>query len=294
MKRKSLFFCLLFLIISSIIYSINFLYLHYPGNNYFPDGATYALLTLGFTYWGVVLLFEKKHTLAQYIKEIGFLFFVMSVIAYATNAIQYTPFPIIDKYLIHCDSFFHVSIDQWIHPNIILTWAYESLSIQLCAIPLWVIYKKQYQVLYQFYELLLICTMLGFMFYYFFPSTGPASHFHSVYFTKAQYATGLKFNQIHHYISPTTLEGGLIACPSFHVIWAACCTYLLKPWKILFAITGGLNILLSIACVILGWHYFTDILMSFFLLLILYFLHKLLSNKRTSKLKNLACLPIST
>jgi membrane-associated phospholipid phosphatase len=84
----------------------------------------------------------------------------------------------------------------------------------------------------------------------------------SLYFDQNQVSTGLKFNQIHHYISPTTREGGLISFPSFHVIiaWFSAC--LTRCWPKIFIVLLVYNSCLALSCFLLGWHYFIDIIGS--------------------------------
>jgi membrane-associated phospholipid phosphatase len=124
--------------------------------------------------------------------------------------------------------------------------------------------------------------LIGFIVYYFFPTTAPASVLHSDYFIKEQLATGLKFTQIHQYIQPTTLDGGLIAFPSFHVIWAWLCLYLIRSWFVVFYVFLFINILLIFSCVMLGWHYFLDIILSFLILLFCHYLLALTINRTAS------------
>ncbi len=50
--------------------------------------------------------------------------------------------------------------------------------------------------------------------------------------------------------------------PSFHTIWALLCVYLLRDWKYPFIVLGLINSLLIIACVLLGWHYLSDVLVG--------------------------------
>jgi len=120
---------------------------------------------------------------------------------------------------------------------------------------------------HEFYFLLLVSMIIGFVFYYFFPTMAPSSVIDSPYFLEEQRATALKFSQIHHYLQPTTIEGGLIAMPSFHVIWAYLCLYALRGWPILCGILFPVNCLLALACILLGWHYPIDLVGSIVVIL---------------------------
>lgn len=202
-------------------------------------------------------------------KNFFMLISIYALIAFATNAVQYTPFTPIDKYIIAFEDLFGFSMPDvlnwtYSHPLIftILAVAYDSITYQLAFIPLIVLLTGEYLLIRRFFFMLLITATIGFPFYYFFPSTGPASNIESPFFMTAQYATGIKFQELHHYIQPSTIEGGMIALPSFHMIWAWLCVYLLKPWPLAWTILAVNNILLSLACVMLGWHYPLDLIFS--------------------------------
>ena len=62
---------------------------------------------------------------------------------------------------------------------------------------------------------------------------------------------------------PTTNEGGLIALPSFHAIWAMLSVYLFKEWPVACFSLLSINIVLVASCILLGWHYPLDILGAF-------------------------------
>ena len=139
---------------------------------------------------------------------------------------------------------------------------YQSIIYQLICLPLIMILFKRFQLVREYYFLLVSTLLIGFVFYYFFPTTAPASTIDSPYFLMMQKATGLKFQQIHHNIPPTTLDGGLIALPSFHVVWAYLSIYLLRGWPIFCWLLFPINGLLALSCVLLGWHYPIDLIGS--------------------------------
>lgn len=269
-------------ILAGIAFLVNLLIYQYPGNNYFPPYSTYIAFVLLLIYLGHALQRGRTGRLASMIKEIIYFFLVMSLIAYATNAIQYTPFPPIDKQIIAIERSIHINmatIISWTHKHNVFTnvlaFIYDSLPYQMSYFPLFVIGIRGLQAktphfpeLREYYFLLLFSALIGFSIYYFFPTTAPASLITSPYFGPAQKATGLKFSQIHHYIQPTTLDGGMIALPSFHAIWAWLCLYLLRGWPLAFIIMLPVNILLVASCVLLGWHYPMDILGSLIIILI--------------------------
>ena len=190
----------------------------------------------------------------------------MSLIALATNAAQYTPFPAIDKRILAFEASLHINLSaiiSWTNnkPNFkeALGFIYDTLPYQMCYLPLVVIATKRWQYIREYYFLILLSVIIGFSFYYFFPTTAPASIIKSDYFNEEQRATGLKFTQIHYHIQPPTLDGGMSALPSFHMIWAWFCLYMLREWPIAFLIMLPINMLLVASCVLLGWHYPTDL-----------------------------------
>lgn len=190
------------------------------------------------------------------------------MLALLTNAAQYTPFPPIDNLIVDFENRVGLNMTEYMawanqSPNFrtVLNLAYQSLNLQVAFLPLIMIFLHRIKALRRFYFLMLICAIAGFSFYYFFPTTAPASVLDSPYFMAEQKATGHKFYLIHHGL-PATIEGGMVALPSFHVIWSWLCVDLVKEVRWLFIPLIPLNILLTSACVLLGWHYPTDILGS--------------------------------
>jgi hypothetical protein len=256
----------LFLLSTAAIF-VNFFSYHYPGNNYFPPHTLYIIVILILMYTGFLLQFGRNSQMAFYLKEIIYFFIVMAIIALATNATQYTPFPPIDQQILNFEESLGIDLKAilaWTHTkptfkhslNII----YDTLPYQMTYLPLVIIATKRWSIIREYYFLLLFSALIGFSFYYFFPTTAPSSIIQSPYFSTSQHATALKFMQIHQHIPPSTLNGGLIALPSFHVIWAWLCLYLLKSWPLAFFILLPMNLLLVGSCVLLGWHYPLDIL----------------------------------
>ncbi len=267
-------------LLSIVALSINSLFYQYPGNNYFPHEGYLMLFSLVLMYSGFTLQFGRVNQLTLMLKEALYFFLVMTVIAVATNAMQYTPFPVIDHHIVAFESLFHLnmkSIVAWTnsHPVFtpLLARIYDTLPLQMCYLPLLVIAAKRFNLVREYYFLLLSSALIGFTFYYFFPTTAPASVIDSSFFSEAQRATGLKFQQLHHYIQPSTIEGGMIALPSFHVVWAWFGLYLVRGWPIAFGILLPVNILLVASCVLLGWHYPIDILGSLVIIAMAHGLH---------------------
>ncbi|RUR17759.1 phosphatase PAP2 family protein [Legionella sp. km535] len=252
--------------LSFCVLLINHFLFKFPGNNFFPEGTPVLALILCINYLGLFVYFGAHSKASRSGKELLYFFFVMCLIALATNAVQLTPFSPIDIYIVQFESKLNinmVSILEWTNNyqwfKLMLTIIYSSIHYQMSIIPLLIIASGKFYLLRDYYFLLLVTVIIGFTFYYFFPTTAPASILSSSLFLPEQIATGYKFNQIHNHINPTTNEGGLIALPSFHTVWAIFCVYLLKEWMLPCAILLIINVLLIISCVLLGWHYPIDI-----------------------------------
>ncbi|EKD77869.1 MAG: hypothetical protein ACD_42C00141G0001, partial [uncultured bacterium] len=148
------------------------------------------------------------------------------------------------------------------HPFVhsIFHFTYESLVFELLGIPILLTIFGAQKQLGIFYIAQLSSLFIGNFIYYFYPTMAPSGVFHSPYFTAAQHDTSLRFYDVHHYIKFTTTEGGLIAFPSFHVVWAILLTNCCRAKKIFFYPVAIFNIVLIISTVFLGWHYFTDVI----------------------------------
>lgn len=267
------------LALSFVILWVNSLFYHFPGNNYFPDNVLLFALFLILLNVGLKICFVKNSAPCLIGKELSYFFGVMLLIALATNAVQLTPFSPIDAQIVTFEAKIHINMNALLiwtnaHPQFksLLTLIYDSLPYQMSILPLLVIMICRTHVLREYYFFLLCTTLIGFGVYYFFPTTAPASVIVSPFFSLDQLATGLKFQQLHHYLMPTTNAGGLIAFPSFHVIWAVLCVNLLKEWTIPCIVLAIINTLLILSCVLLGWHYVSDIIGSGIVLLISYYI----------------------
>jgi len=260
--------------LSCIALSVNYFIFQYPGNNYFPPQTVYILFALILMYAGLLLQLGPDSFHTKLLKETLFFFMVMTIIGFASNAAQYTPFNTIDQHIVKLEASLHINskaILAWTHTKpifkAVLEFVYDSLPYQMIYIPLFIIATQRLSILREYYFLLLFVTTLGFTFYYFFPTTGPASVIDSIYYSEGQRATGLKFLQLHEHFQPTTMEGGMIAFPSYHVIWAWLSLYVLKDFTLLFKVLLPHNLLLAMSCVLLGWHYSIDIFGSIIVIL---------------------------
>ena len=277
---------ILIVLFSIAILLVNQLFFQYKGNNYLPEGVYAAGFSLVLTLVGVRTFLEKDHYIRELTQTILSLYLVMCVIALLTNAVQFTPFTPIDNYLIDIDHLFRIdvsSIVPWTQKypwfQYVLVQIYDSLPFQMAILPILVGISGKFHILREYFCLMLVSALIGFVFYYFFPTTAPASNFISSDFSILQHATGLKFSEIHNHLVPSTIEGGMIALPSFHTIWAWFCLYLVRHWFWVFAIVLPVNLLLVLSCVLLGWHYMIDIAGAVIVILITHGIHHFLAKK---------------
>lgn len=264
-KNVILLACIVFNL-SSMALLFNYFVSKYPGNDYFPEHSVFMPFILFLIVIGLKIYFKEKSPQYNAGKELIFFFMIMSLIAYATNAIQLTPFPVIDHTIITFEKKLHIHLTHfmlWTNKHLVfksfLIRVYNTLPYQMSLIPLFLIATQRHTTLINYYFLLLFSTLIGFIFYYFFPTIAPGSAINSPLFAPGQLATGIKFYEIHHYQTPSTIDGGLIALPSFHVIWGMLCVYLVKDWPVFFFSLMFMNFFLILSCVLLGWHYPTDV-----------------------------------
>lgn len=274
------------IILSLTALAYNQLVTNYPGNFYFFSAPLAIELNLILFFIGFYILLGPSHKCTLRIKEFSLYIPLIACIILATNAVQYTPFEPIDRYILAFDNFININMHmlmEWTqnHPliNTILETIYFSLSYQIGWLPALLILMGYQKLIREHIFLMLVTTIVGFSMYYFFPTTAPASVVDSNLFSTMHKATGLKFYQLHHHIQPTTDEGGMISLPSFHIIWAWLCVHLLREWRIACSFLAIINIILVAATVLLGWHYVIDILGSAITVALGHSLYRYINNK---------------
>ncbi len=297
--RKTKIVHLSVLFLSIILISIAMLYVNrfcfrFPGVLYFSPSLLSAFFSILLIYFGLTYQFDLNYdrTVLKSMRMILIYMGVMLVVLLSTTAIQYTPFPPIDKKILWVEHYLHLDLQasiDWLGEKKALHdfahFFYMSLTYQVILLPLWVLIMGDYNRLYHFYFLTLSSWLIGSSLYYLIPTAAPASLIESPYFIVEQYMTGLKFWQLHHYIQPTSSDGGMISLPSFHVIWAWLCVYLVRPWPLLCGVICVSNLIIVCACVLLGWHYFLDVVASVGIIFMAHFLLNL-SNKKCALINN--------
>jgi hypothetical protein len=265
---------------------VNLTYYHFPGNEYIPQLSILSTCIIFFLVAiGLKLQFDYENYFSRAFKELSMGLLIFTVIIGGAGIIQFTPYAPIDSLLVQSDQLLHVNVNSlvtWLHawPTLksILEVVYEGLCLELIAIPLLLILLRRYALLYQYYTLMFVSAIIGYGLYYFFPTIAPASIFGGEFFTADQHATGVKFYELHHYLQPSTQEGGLISFPSFHVIWAWFLVYLVRCWRSLFIVLSCWNSVLVLSCVLLGWHYAVDVLGSIGVILLTHWIDRFFIN----------------
>lgn len=240
------------------------LFINTSGGNLIFDGVILILCVIMFTY-GIHIQHESP-------RGATFIWGLASIVITALNnvifinGIALTPFHPIDKLLLNADLTLGINtlaILNWMHhePMIreIMWFTYEALVIELFTVPLLLAALNARLELRVFLNAILLSSFIGGFIYYIFPTIAPAGMLHSPYFIQDQQNVGLHFYQLHHHLKITALNGGLIAFPSFHVIWAILLTVSTYRYKILFYPLVLFNGLLVISTVVLGWHYSVDV-----------------------------------
>lgn len=204
----------------------------------------------GLTIWAGVIFF--------------FLFIVNSTMV---HYLKLTPFSPIDFSLVKVDQFLGFHQTAWLnwtyaHPFIqtVLAHSYNLLDLELPLAPLILALLLQQRALRVLFISLILSFTVGSAIYYFFPTTAPASMFMDPHFTAAQHDTFIKFFQLHHSLPITTDKGGLIAFPSFHVIWATLLAYSFRHKKLWLYPFAVFNVLVIFSTFMLGWHYLIDVI----------------------------------
>ena len=191
---------------------------------------------------------------------------VLAALDAMVTGMQFTPFPPFDLALQRWDralGFDTVAFLHWTaaRPRSarVLELCYESTSIQLMLAPLAAGIAQDRRRMRVFLYAVVYSALIGCLFYYLFPSSGPATVYASPDFLYIQRFTSMKFYQVHHCQKLTTMDGGMCAFPSFHVAWSVSLSYSALPYKRLFYPVSALNVLAMVSTVLLGWHYLVDV-----------------------------------
>ena len=257
---------LLSLALALVFLGINASTFRFTGISYFPRLLTPLLcVALQFAYCGGFS--SRLSPRAGFIVKNCALYALAHIsLAVFVTGLQFTPFPPIDPTLQRWDHFLHFDTAAalaWTasHPWLrgFLNLCYDSTDVQLALAPLvaGIAFDRRRMRVYLY--AFVYAFLVGGLFYYFFPSSGPTAVYSSPHFMNVQRLTSLKFFQVHHFQEVHTIMGGLIAFPSFHVMWAVLTTFAALPSRRLFWGVAALNVLVVASTVLLGWHYLVDV-----------------------------------
>ncbi len=276
---------LLYLVALNVVFGAIFILLNHIEFHY-PDAALFGMSTrnwliawngffwkaiapsLVFFFYGIYIRTESPRA-STFLWGIGFFSLCVFANMMITNAIQATPFSPIDPLLVKIDRFMGIdtpALMTWTHnhPSIhnLFVNAYYSLIIELMGTLLILTVFSARKPLTIFYLAQLSTILVGALIYYFFPTMAPSGVFiHCPYFTATQKDTSLKFYQLHHFLKVTVTDDcGLIAFPSFHVVWAILLTNCYRDIKIVFYPAAIWNAVIIVSTIFLGWHYFADVI----------------------------------
>jgi membrane-associated phospholipid phosphatase len=246
---------------------INEIFFHYTGDLYIPSIFLWiSPIILALT---CLAFYAEQHTprLAYFTKTYGIYFFIVLVMDWLTTGTQFTPFPPIDHALVLADQalgFNSIAVLNWTyaHPHILslMNQSYSSLGYEMFFLPLIMAISMEKAAVHRYFLAAIISFLIATSIYYFFPTTALTGVLHSPHFLPSQHATYLKFFQVHHRLPVSTYDGGLIAFPSCHVVWAILLIVLCQNKKWLFYPILCFNAIIILSTVMLGWHYMLDVL----------------------------------
>lgn len=254
------------LVLAACLFAVNAFFFHYTGISYFPRECWWlAFVSLDFAIFAHIVRVRSPY--ASFVAgSLAFYALTAAVMGVLTTGIQYSPFPRIDHALARWDAMLGwdtVKIIRWVaeRPNLrwFLNLCYNSTELQLVVAPFFAAYAHDKRRLRVLLYGMVYSSIAGSLIYYFVPSSGPAGIFTSDDFLAVQRLTHLKYEQVHNFQPVTTLLGGLIAFPSFHVAWSVFATYAALPFNKIFWLLVILNTIVIASTVLLGWHYLVDV-----------------------------------
>lgn len=263
---------LVMLAIATALSLFNLFTYKYQASSYIGFDNFLSMLPTILIYYIARELRSSHSHLAFLLEAFCTIIFISVLINFFSMAIQYTPFQLHDAQVLQWDldlGFNQIAIINWFHqfPVFInlLKISYSIMITQVFAAPLVLALLQQQRRFDVFINVCLITSIIGYVFYYFFPTAGPADTLSSVYFTQAMAEIPIRFYDVQHYIPNNHIAGGIIALPSFHVIWAICVAYSFKNYKMIFYPLLAWNTLAIIATIALGWHYLIDVIVGILL-----------------------------
>lgn len=261
---------LIILAISLGFYLFNFFTYKYQASSYIGSNSLLALLPGCILYWFSGKIQKTHPHLSFILSSAWVIIYISVVINFFTMTIQYTPFKLNDALLQSWDLQFGyntIPVMNWFFqfPKLIyiLRMAYNSMIQEVFFVPIILALLQQRRRFEVYVNVCLISAIIGYLIYYFFPTSDPAALFHNPHFSKNIISVPKRFYDVQHYIVNHYIKGGIIGFPSFHVIWAIAVVYSFKNYKVLFYLFLIWNSVVILSTVALGWHFLVDILASF-------------------------------
>ena len=212
---------------------------------------------------------EKLSPTTIMIANVAIMMFVcLTITAFFTSAGALTPFHTIDATLHQADLSLGFDQNYWVdliysQPFIhkLLETIYFSLYAQMAILPIIAIFLVPAEKIYQYFGRVMMLGVIGTSIYYLFPTTAPTIFLNKDHLVFDQINLVLQFEQIHAGTMPDHITMALIGFPSFHVIWALLLCALFKNTKLFLPITI-INTVICFSTILLGWHYFMDVIAS--------------------------------
>jgi membrane-associated phospholipid phosphatase len=191
---------------------------------------------------------------------------VMTLTVMMDTAVQLTPFPPIDSWILHIDQAMGYStpaVLNWTeaHPwwRDVFNIAYHALDVQLAVVPLLLALLMERRMVGVLLNGVMFGSVIGFTIYYFWPTPGPAAVVQDPGFTTEQLDLATQFKELQSHEPLTSAVPGLVSFPSFHVFWAIVIMFCFWPRKWLFVPFLVLNSTVIVSTLALGWHFLFDV-----------------------------------
>lgn len=236
------------------------------GLNFIYPWLPFALV-VAFAAYAATLKHRTQHPrLALFVQTVWAGLNVMTLTVMLDTAVELTPFPPIDEWILHIDQamgYSTLAVLNWTnaHPGVrdFLNIVYHALDVELAVAPLVLALLIERRTLNMLLNGVMFGSVIGFTIYYFFPTNGPAGVLESSGFTLEEDDIVRQFRELHSGEALTSAVPGLVSFPSFHVFWAIVITTAFWPRKWWFFPVAVLNGLVIISTLALGWHYLFDV-----------------------------------
>ncbi len=261
--QQSKNFCLLLsalLILSLFIGAASLIYNHFTHHYPFTivPHHVISIFFISFIFLGIFIFSRKiKNQMpvaSLFLKTLSRFYFIILILIVAGLAIQVTPFAAQNKILLQIDQVMHfhvLSLMQWTYSA---RWLAEfSWTIYLLLFPIVFITplilalfneEKQIDI---YFSAFILSLLIGYVIYYFFPTSSPAAVLKSSEFAFCQVQVVAQFQAMHHYHHVFHPCSGLIA-------------YAFKNIKKIFYPVLIFSALVIFSTLATGWHFLIDVI----------------------------------